>query len=70
MNSYSVNSDEAMKQGDEALNTSLLIRYNFYSAFNASLPLLFKENYRVTLHRRYFFTEIHRLRLHRRHFLK
>jgi hypothetical protein len=56
----------------EALNASLLHRFiaaNFYSALIASSPLLFKENYRLTLHRRYFFKEIHRLTLHRCYFL-
>jgi hypothetical protein len=46
MNPYSVDSDEAMKRGDEALNASLLqflrsakhfIATIFYSALNASL---------------------------------
>jgi hypothetical protein len=52
INSYSVNNDEAMKQGNEALNASLLHfsealkasslhRHNFYSLFNASSALLF-----------------------------
>jgi hypothetical protein len=45
MKPYSVDSDEAMKQGDDWLNTSLLqffsgikrfIAMIFYSAFNAS----------------------------------
>jgi hypothetical protein len=63
-----------MKRGNEALNTSLL---QFYEALNASslhrykfLLLLFKENRRLTLHRRYFFKEIHRLTLHCRYFFK
>jgi hypothetical protein len=43
MNSFSVDKDEVMKQGNEALNASLLHRYNFYSALNASLPLLLKK---------------------------
>jgi hypothetical protein len=54
-----------MKRGDEALNASLiqflrivnassLYPTNFYSALNASSPLLFTENHRLTLHRRYF----------------
>jgi hypothetical protein len=58
-------SDEAMKQSDEALNAPSL---QFLR--NASSPFLLKENHRLTLHRRYFFKEIHRLTLHRRYFLK
>jgi hypothetical protein len=58
MNPYSVDSDEAMKRGDEAFNASLLqflrsvkrfIATIFYSALNPSLPLLFKENHCLTL---------------------
>jgi hypothetical protein len=45
-----------------------LITTNLYSALNASSPLLFKENNRLTLHRCYFFKENHRLTLHRRYF--
>ncbi len=60
MELYSVDSDEAMKRGDEALNASSL---QFLSS-------VFMENHRVTLHRRYFLKEIHRLMLHRRYFLK
>jgi hypothetical protein len=50
MNPYSVDSDEAMKQGDEAFNASLLeflrsgksfIATIFYSALNTSSSLLF-----------------------------
>jgi hypothetical protein len=60
MNLYSVDSDEAMKQGDEALNASLLkflgsvkhfIATIFYSALNASSPLILKKNCCLTLHR-------------------
>jgi hypothetical protein len=49
MNSYSVDSDEAMKQGDDAINASSLqffrsfkhfIATNFYFVFNTSPPLL------------------------------
>jgi hypothetical protein len=78
MNSYSVDSDEAMKQGTGALNTSSLqflrsikrfIATIFYSALNASSPFLFKEN-RLTLHRHYFLKDFHRLTLHRRYILK
>jgi hypothetical protein len=55
MNSYSVDSGEAMKRGDEALNASSLQvlrsvkRFNasslhfFYSALNASSPLFKKK---------------------------
>jgi hypothetical protein len=44
-------------------------RYNFYSALNTSLPLIFKGNHCLTLHH-YFLKEIHRLTLHSRYFLK
>ncbi len=95
MNSLSVDSDEAMKWGDEALNSSSLqflrsvkhfiisllqffiqrkcfIATIFYSAFNASSPLLFKENHHLMLLQCYFyfFEEIERLMLHRWYFLK
>jgi hypothetical protein len=40
----------------------------FYPALNTSLPLLSKENHRLTLHSRYFFKEIHCLTPHRRYF--
>ncbi len=55
MNSYSVDSDEAMKRGNEALNASLLtflrsikrfVGTIFYTALNASSLLHFKENHR------------------------
>jgi hypothetical protein len=51
------------------LTLHLFIATIFYSALNASSPLIFKENRRLTLHRRYFFKEIHHLTLHRRYFL-
>jgi hypothetical protein len=53
MDLYSVDSDEAMKQGDEALNASSLQFFSiikrfittiFYSALKASSPLLFIGN--------------------------
>jgi hypothetical protein len=53
MNSNSVDSDKAMKRGDEVLNASSLYHYNFFSALIPS-PLLFKANHRLMLHRRYF----------------
>ncbi len=64
MNLYFVDSDEAMKRGDEALNASSLqflgyvkcfIATNFYSALNTSSPLLFTKNRLLMLHCRYFF---------------
>jgi hypothetical protein len=64
-----------MKQGDEAFNGSSLqflksvkcfIASIFYSALNASLPLILKKNCCLTLYRRCFFKQIHRLTLHRR----
>jgi hypothetical protein len=70
-NSFSVDSNEAMKRGDEALNASSLqflrsikrfiasLLQFFYSALNASSPLLFKETHRLMLHRRYFLKMIH-----------
>jgi hypothetical protein len=75
MELYTVDSDEAMKQGDEAFNGSSLqflrsvkrfIASIFYSALNASLPLILKKNRCLTLYRRCFFKQIHRLTLHRR----
>jgi hypothetical protein len=74
MNLYSVDSDEAMKQGDEAFNASSLqflksvkrfIASIFYSALNASSPLILKKNRRLALYHRYFLKQIHRLTLHR-----
>jgi hypothetical protein len=62
MNSYSVDSDEAMQQGDKAFIASSLqflrsvkrfIATIFYSALNTSSLLLFKENH-LTLNRCYF----------------
>jgi hypothetical protein len=68
MDSHNVNSNEAMKRGDEALTASfnasslqflrsvkVFIATIFYSALKASSPLLFKENHCLTLHCRYFF---------------
>jgi hypothetical protein len=72
---YSVDSDEAMKRGDEAFNGSSLqflrsvkrfIASIFYSASNASSPLILKKNHHLTLYRRCFFKQIHHLTLHRR----
>ncbi len=74
MNLYSFDSDEAMKRGDEAFIDSSLqflrgvkrfIASIFYSALNASSPLILKKYRRLTLYRRYFFKQIHRLTLHR-----
>jgi hypothetical protein len=76
MNLYSVDSDEAMKRGDEAFNGSSLsflrsvftlhrfMASIFYSALNATSPLILKKNHRLTLYRRYFFKQIHPLTLH------
>ncbi len=74
MNLYSVDSDEAMKRGDEALNASLLqllsiVKCFIASALNASLPVLFMEKHSLMLHRRGFLKEIHCLTLHRHYFL-
>jgi hypothetical protein len=64
-----------MKQGGEVFNGSSLqflkivkrfIASIFYSALNASSPLILKKNHRLTLYRRCFFKQIHRLMLHRR----
>jgi hypothetical protein len=72
MNLYSVDSDEAMKRGDEAFNGSSLqflrsvkrfMASIFYLALNASSPLILKKNRRLTLYRRYFFKQIHCLTL-------
>jgi hypothetical protein len=62
MDLFSVDSDEAMKQGNEALNTFSLqflsvkrfIAPFFFSALNALLPLLFMKKHSLTLHRCYF----------------
>jgi hypothetical protein len=63
MDLYGVDSDEAIKQGNEALNPSLLqflsnvkrfIATIFVLALNASSLLLFMEKHCLTLHRRYF----------------
>jgi hypothetical protein len=68
-----------MKRCDEALNALIFkkrltlhcfIATIFYSALNASLPLIFMEKHRLMLHRHYFLKEIRRLTLHRRYFLK
>jgi hypothetical protein len=73
MNLYRVDSDEAMQRDDEAFNGSSLpffrsikrfIALIFYSALNASLPLILKKNRRLMLYRRYVFKQIHRLTLH------
>jgi hypothetical protein len=79
MDLYSVDSNEAMKQDDEALKASSLkflsivkffIATIFYSALNASLPSLFIGNHCLSLHCHYFLKEICRLKLHRCYFLK
>jgi hypothetical protein len=60
---YSVDSNEAMKGGFEAVNALLLqflssvkrfIVTIFFSGLNASSLLLFMEKHHLTLHRRYF----------------
>jgi hypothetical protein len=65
----------AMKRGNEALNDSPLkflrsvkcfIIIIFYSALNASSPLLLKKNRHLMLERHYNFKEILRLQLHNR----
>jgi hypothetical protein len=64
-----------MKQGGEVFNGSSLqflrsvkrfIASIFYSALNASSPLILKKNHHLTLYRCCFFKQIHRLMLHRR----
>jgi hypothetical protein len=63
MDLYSVDSDEAIKKGNEALNALSLqflssikhfIAPFFFSALNALLPLLFMKKHSLTLHGRYF----------------
>jgi hypothetical protein len=49
MNSYSVDSDEAMKQGNEALNTSSL---QFLISVKRFIATIFSQ--RLTLHRLIF----------------
>jgi hypothetical protein len=75
----SVDSNEEMKQGDEALNTSSLLFLRsvkrfiatiFYSALNASLPLICKIFHCLTLHRHYLIKGIHHLMLQRHYLLK
>jgi hypothetical protein len=75
MESYTVDSNEAMKRGDEAFNGSSLqflrsvkrfIASIFYSALNALSPLILKKNRRLTLYRRCFLKQIHCLTFHRR----
>jgi hypothetical protein len=51
MNSYSVSSDEAMKQGDEVMNASSL---QFLRRVKSFIAVTFKGNNLLTLHRRYF----------------
>jgi hypothetical protein len=65
LNSSSVDSDEAMKRDDKALNASSL---QYFRSVKRFIAATFTP--RLTLHRRYFFKEIHRLTLHRRYFLK
>jgi hypothetical protein len=66
MDLYSVDSDKAMKRGDEALNASSLQFLSSVKHFIASslrfflsvkrliAVIFFMENHRLTLHRRYF----------------
>jgi hypothetical protein len=79
MKPYSVDRDEAMKQGDEVLNVSSLkffrsvkrfIATIFYSALNASSLLLFKGKSSFNASSLLLFKEIHCLMLHRYYFLK
>jgi hypothetical protein len=65
LNSSSVDSDEAMKQDDEALNAS---SRQYFGSGKRFIAATFTP--RLTLHGRYFFKEDHRLTLHRRSFLK
>jgi hypothetical protein len=62
-----------MDRSDEAFNGSSLqflrsvkrfIASIFYSALNASSPLILKKNHRLTLYCRYFLKQIHGLTLH------
>jgi hypothetical protein len=70
MNAFIVDSDEAMKRGNEALNTSLLHRYDFLLSVKGSLPLFFKENHRLMFNPVITFLKIHRLTIHGRCFIK
>jgi hypothetical protein len=56
MNLYFVDSDEAMKRGDEALNASSLKFLRSVKRFIASSLQIFTQ--RETLHRRYFLWKI------------
>ncbi len=69
MDLYSVDSDEAMKLLTLLSIVKRFIASIFFSALNASSPLIFMEKHCLTLHRRYFLKEIRRLTLHRRYFL-
>jgi hypothetical protein len=62
---YSVDSDEAMKRGDEALNASSLqflssvkrfiaLSLRFFLSVKRFNAVIFMENHGLTLHRRYF----------------
>jgi hypothetical protein len=46
MNSYSVDSDEVIKRGDEALNASSLHRHDFLHSVKRFIAVTFKENHR------------------------
>jgi hypothetical protein len=69
INLYFVDSNEALKLGDEVLNASLLHRYTFLLRVRRFIAITFKENCRLTLHHGYFFKEIHRT-LYCHYFLK
>jgi hypothetical protein len=81
MDLYSVDSDDAIKRGYEALNASLLQFLSSVKLFIASslkfflsvkhfIAVTFYRKTRLMLHCLYFSKEIHRLMLHRCYFLK
>jgi hypothetical protein len=81
MDIYSVDSDEAMKRGGEALNATLLQFLSIVKRFIASslrfllsvkrfITVIFIGKHRSMLRYHYFLKEIHRLTLQRRYFLK
>jgi hypothetical protein len=51
----------------EALNASLLHRYDFIQRSSLHCRYFFTENHCLMLHHGYFFKEIHRLLLHHRY---
>jgi hypothetical protein len=79
LNSYSVDSDEAMTPDDEVWNASSLQYFRIVKRFITTIftqrltlhrHYFFKENHRLTPYHHYYFTENHQLTLPCRYFLK